>query len=459
MTDIAWQLLKEYSRQYVDGGPGGGWTPIIGAPEGTGIYIIDPLTCFKRKAAQCADGLNYLAGTGNFAMNSLGDWELTFWASIARGTSQVSHFVRKDQEFFIWYHNTRSRWEAACYIDGDNSSRAQRSTGDPNASWQFVDVWFESATNTLYLSVNLDGPWTRAYPKAPDIVTNPLDFLNSSGATTNTNWRMQNASFRAGHYTPQQRADIYALGRGVDYPNIVKDGLVGYWRCDEATGPRIDVHGSYDMSPVGVVTRVDGHVNTPAALGDDVAAIDDIKTPDAYPDMLVHPSSPAVGVLAQDGGGYYLDVSNNASYQIVLPNNAIVQPIGHYMVFQTPHSPSVNFHLFWSSTGLHAYRGLPGLNAYAGTTLFAGGGDANDNVHMFKADGANSYVRLNGALQGSVGNAGTQSFGGTTAICSRLDGTTEPLSGKLRYYQFGPYSDDEYRDKVEAWLKARYGTP
>ena len=169
----------------------------------------------------------YLSIADNAAL-SHGDFDFTWagWVYLDNLTA-VRTFLEKrpaagaaqDIEFRINYENTPNRFRT--YIGNASSftSRLADSFGNvPATTWCFIVAWHNSVADTLNIQVNNGPVDSVAWAGGSYNSTGPLEFGRQTNGAAYHNGRLDSWSRWNRVLTADERAYLYNLGNGIEYP-------------------------------------------------------------------------------------------------------------------------------------------------------------------------------------------------------------------------------------------------
>jgi len=131
--------------------------------------------------------------------------------------------------------------------------------------WYFIEAWHDATNDVVGIRVNRGTANTVAH--TTNIYDSTATFVVSSqngGVGNMFGGRIANlAYYKDGLPTAAVLDELYGRGFGIDYSDLSADAKVNlesWWKLDEASGTRVDVHGSNNLSDNNSVTGNPGVV-------------------------------------------------------------------------------------------------------------------------------------------------------------------------------------------------------
>ena len=147
------------------------------------------------------------------------------------------------------------------FVTDDTTFASASTTGIKANSWHFFSVWYDSSDKKIRLSLDdgvagvsdaLAGPRDNA-------TTVTIGSLTAPGGGQFMDGQIANVSLHSRVLTAEERTSLFNFGNGKKYADLTtaeKVGLVSYWNLDEASGTRVDSHGSNDLTDNNTVGSV-----------------------------------------------------------------------------------------------------------------------------------------------------------------------------------------------------------
>jgi RHS repeat-associated protein len=131
-------------------------------------------------------------------------------------------------------------------------------------SWHTVIAWHDSVNNTINIQVDNGTVVSAPYSSGTTDTTYPLTFGANSTGIGSLDGRIDEAALYKRILTPAERAWLYNNGAERVYSEVNPlvnpgtSGLVSWWAMDEASGSRLDSHGTNTLTDNNTVTSASG---------------------------------------------------------------------------------------------------------------------------------------------------------------------------------------------------------
>lgn len=140
------------------------------------------------------------------------------------------------------------------------------------SNWYFVVAYHDPTANTIGISVNNGTVYTTSHSGGVRAGTAPVNIgRNPFGSTLGMDGRVACVGFWKKVLSASEITQLYNRGFGMDYSELdagLLTSLISYWELTEASGTRVDSHGSNDLTDNNTVTGNPGvvyDVSTPPA--------------------------------------------------------------------------------------------------------------------------------------------------------------------------------------------------
>ena len=178
-----------------------------------------------------------------------------------------------NREWNVGYDNTGDRFRFIVSPDGTstNTSVDADNLGSPSTGrWYFIVVWHDATANTINIQVDNGTVDSVAHTTGLSDQGGAFELgARNGGAADFFDGRMVAGAFWKKVLTAAERTWLYHEGNGRIYGDIgrtgdgsaLKTSLQSWHELDEASGTRVDAHGSNDLTDNNTVTDAEGITN------------------------------------------------------------------------------------------------------------------------------------------------------------------------------------------------------
>src|SRR5438045_2871876 len=138
--------------------------------------------------------------------------------------------------------------------------------------WMFVVCWYSSAEQKIYIQCDNGTPVSAAWTGGTQNTAKPFAIGAFSGGGFYYDGLIDSVSFWKRVLTSAERKALYNSGNGLTYEafdfnplsGTLLDSLVSHWTLNEASGTRVDSHGSNDLTDNNTVASTTGKLGDAA---------------------------------------------------------------------------------------------------------------------------------------------------------------------------------------------------
>lgn len=201
----------------------------------------------------------YLSTTDQgFLMGAGQDWTLAGWLNFNATANRRTVFNKWDssanREMYFRVSGS-TRLEVGLYNTANSFGSFIHSVTLNTGVWHFFILWYDSASDTYYISVNgaAAESWTGKGPVRDNNAVLTIGAVN--GGTDPYDGLIDSLSYWTRQLTAQERTDLYNGGAGLDYPfsseqTIAPSGIASA----EAFGTASIATGEVTISPTGIAS-------------------------------------------------------------------------------------------------------------------------------------------------------------------------------------------------------------
>jgi|GEM_PF-2546910 len=466
----AWQQLREYYRDVLDGGS---FTPWGDAPTGSMIYMAEP-EYLKTGAAYEGNNVNrYLAVGDDAALRPHADgFSCAFWckdpstgmAAVDKGAALNAGPTA--EWGFKTSNGTSGVNRFAFYNSLGTPFIAQDTVRTDDGSWHLIFGVYDPVAGTVAVQSDLNTEVTTAFTGTPRTgETNDLNIGRSTGALAYFSGDIAQVLIFSGYaLTSADRTWLYNSGSGRTRSEIKTrfgSNITAGYALHEKTGLRADFVGSNDLTSYNNPGSVQGPIedeavdSAPVAKWSDRLGNGDDLVQTTVADQPIYDSSEKA--LDFDGVNDYIGLP-------ALLSSPLSDPMEFFAVAQR--GTGINKrHIFDCPAGAtNTTRKILGYNTAGsqGYLFWNGSGygyslqyDSLKHVFTLRLPGSGNDTLRDGGTQIKSIAAGVSTWTGFRVGANALGG--ENWDGTVAYVAMVPSLDDDYRDAVEAYLKTYYG--
>lgn len=166
--------------------------------------------------------------------------------------------------YYLYYNSSSDRFTFLLANGTDNGAITASSFGSPSTNtWYYVVAWFDVSTGYASIQVN-NGAIDTDIPGAfivPQTTGQEFQIGARTGSSRYMDGKIDEVGFWKRTLTADERARLYNGGKGMAYGGLNdadKTNLISWWRLEEASGSRSDIHGSITLTDTNTVTQADG---------------------------------------------------------------------------------------------------------------------------------------------------------------------------------------------------------
>lgn len=206
---------------------------------------------------------------------STGDIAFTcaFWLYIDTKSSDRGFIGKTDSgaassEWVVWYELASDRIVLRVYSGASAYSLSANSFGSPTVgTWIFIIIWHDPVGNTLNIQVNDGTIDSLAHTVGVNDGTAPFEIGRFLAGAAYHNGRVDGVGFWKRLLTVKEKKALYGGGSGLEYPfgvNRLTEGLIEYWKLDEASGNRTGEFRGIVLTDTNTVMSAAGKIGNAA---------------------------------------------------------------------------------------------------------------------------------------------------------------------------------------------------